>query len=77
MFSDSHILTKVVCCHQFFYSRATLFFVENLKSLVLPKEVQFSRFPDNNMILSAISHLFIVLNFLSNNIHSRSIVDKG
>ena len=76
MFSDSHILTKVVCCHQFFYSRAALFFVENLKSLVIPKEVQFSRFPINDMILSAISHLFIVLNFLANNILSKSIVVK-
>ena len=35
---------------------------------------QFSRFPDNTMILSAISHLFIVLNFLSNNILSGSMV---
>ena len=76
MFSDSHIQTKVVRCHQFFYSRATLFFVENLRSLVMPKEVQFSHFPNNNMILSAISHLFIVFNFLSNNVLSRSVAVK-
>ena len=38
MFADSQILTKVVCCHQFFYSRATLFLVENLKSVAMPKE---------------------------------------
>ena len=49
--------------------------INTLRNLILVHS-QFSRFPDNTMILRAISHLFIVLNFLSNNILRRSIVVK-
>ena len=58
MFSDSHILTKVVCCHQFFYLRATLFLVENLKSLDMPKETT-PFYLDSNWLLEGI--LIIIL----------------
>ena len=49
--------------------------INTLRNLILVYS-QFRRFPDNTVILSAISHLFIVLNFLSNNILSKSIVVK-
>jgi len=53
-----NIPTKVVCCQQFFYSRATLFLVEDLKSLVMPKETTPFYF-DSNWLLEGI--LIIIL----------------